>query len=556
MSGFGLEGPPNPYIPIYEFPELKKPAAAAVQPVFVRPEQPEKPKPEKALAVHVPEEYTITWRLLNVMHVQLGSIALCQYVHSLRTVEALHGSLLPTWSCFAGSGISTWFRRMVCMFWAKHYGVQLQLPTVAYAEHKTDKRDWLTCQYGGPSEMVLVDKVQELRRISVSDVRGGPSTILRQPWLVEAGVPCTSRSSLNMNSKQLVDCVQNEVGETGIGFKQELEIFSSHGPRLGITECVHGLWQRSAEGKMHDAEHMVMKFQRLQYWCIAMQSDQVDYGAWNARRRGYWGSSADIEPLNEDANAWFSSMMSGFKVSPAYSFKAEDFLDLTDDDRRASALNIGIPSVLDLGLREELGGQAQPPWKSEFKVLFHLSFGHASWPIEDFNDSPSWLRLEGLLPREREMMFFLDKAFPPPEVLPDKRHTYFEFLDINCSIQRHVKAHVNQETGERKGTPWTSNPPTLVGGGKIVMRFWVRAADAGRSLGKFWQVRKFECWEEARLAGWDDSWWSSDVAYKSSWSHKRAEVVSNLMGNMFSVFNYIPFFCALVSTAGKYSKNA
>ena len=95
-----------------------------------------------------------------------------------------------------------------------------------------------------------------------------------------------------------------------------------------------------------------------------MQSDQVDYGAWNARRRGYWGSSADIEPLNEDANAWFSSMMSGFKVSPAYSFKAEDFLDLTDDDRRASALNIGIPSLLDLGLREELGGQAQPPWKS------------------------------------------------------------------------------------------------------------------------------------------------------------------------------------------------
>ena len=195
------------------------------------------------------------------MHDQLGPTQLVQYAHSLRTFEALHGSApLPVWSLFAGSGISTHFRRVLGMFWLRRYGVNLELPTGAYAEHNDLKQTFLAMQHG--EQILLVDKVHELARVSVTDARGGPSRIVPQPSMIEAGVPCTSRTSLNSNSKSLIDCVQNELGETGIGFKHTCEITTAHQASLALLECVCALWQRSEEGKQNDAEYMVKKFEK------------------------------------------------------------------------------------------------------------------------------------------------------------------------------------------------------------------------------------------------------------------------------------------------------
>ena len=511
------------------------------------------PGPHAVQILALPEECTIVWRLLAAMHDQLGGTVLCQYIHSLKTVEALHGSSpLLSWSLFAGSGISTHFRRLVCMFWAKRYGVKLSLPTTAYAEHDGDKQAWLHAQHGS-DDMVIVSKVNELSRISVVDSRnsrGSSPNILSQPKFSDAGIPCTSRSSLNMNSKNMVDCCQNEVGATGVGFKETGEVLQRHGIRCGLWECVHGLWQRSQPDKTNDAEYMVKKFQDMGYWTMGMQTSGKQYSSWNARLRGYWGACADIDVDNTDANAWHSALMSGFKTSPGFQFEADDFLDLTDHARLTSARAIGVPSHLDLGLRESQTQQSEASWKTEHLALFHQKFGLESWPIQDYKATPSWIRFHGMLPREREQLIFLDRVFPPPP-LPAEHWKYFEFLDINSSMQRLIKTHLNSETGETKGTPWRTSAPTLVGSGKIVMRFTVREADKAAAQGKLWTICVFECWEEARMAGWDDTWWSAESQVHT---HEDVELVSNLFGNMFSAFNYVPFFCSLVSCWGKFHK--
>ena len=52
------------------------------------------------------------------------------------------------------------------------------------------------------------------------------------------------------------------------------------------------------------------------------------------------------------------------------------------------------------------------------------------------------------------------------------------------------------------------------------------------------------------MAGWEDSW-SGNASHITK--HEDLELVSNLFGNIFSVFNYMPFFFALISTWGAFA---
>ena len=92
----------------------------------------------------------------------------------------------------------------------------------------------------------------------------------------------------------------------------------------------------------------------------------------------------------------------------------------------------------------------------------------------------------------------------------------------------------------------------MVGSGKVIMRYVLDEADRTRheAQGKRWAVRSLECFEEARMAGMDDEWWG-DVTDTIT-THDDLELVSNLFGNMFSVFNFMPFYCAMISTWGGY----
>ena len=110
-----------------------------------------------------------------------------------------------------------------------------------------------------------------------------------------------------------------------------------------------------------------------------------------------------------------------------------------------------------------------------------------------------------------------------------------------------------KESAARGSGPWRSKAPTMVGSGKVVMRFMTEPEDKERpeANGRIWSIRVFECFEEARMAGWDDEWWGRDVGSFIQ-THEDLELVSNLFGNMFSVFNYMPFFCSLMSTWGEY----
>ena len=195
----------------------------------------------RQLDAYDPELHSTTWRLLEAMHGNLSNTMLVKYVHSVKKAQMIHGAgPLPSWSLFAGSGISSMFRRTWSRFMFKRYGIALQIEATAYAEHDEKKRHWIRNVIEG--QAVLVKKVSDLKIIQVNDCDiGGAPRVLRQPCLVEAGVPCTSRTSLSSNASSNIDCCQRQIGDTGIGLKDTVDVVDVHGPDLAMLECVCGL---------------------------------------------------------------------------------------------------------------------------------------------------------------------------------------------------------------------------------------------------------------------------------------------------------------------------
>ena len=97
----------------------------------------------------------------------------------------------------------------------------------------------------------------------------------------------------------------------------------------------------------------------LGYLAICVQSNARSYGGWVKRLRGYWGDIYGIRCPHDIPSAWFTSLMSGFKLGP-YKFNAEEFITLDDESRRQEAARIGVPTFDDLGPRESKSDQSAP----------------------------------------------------------------------------------------------------------------------------------------------------------------------------------------------------
>ena len=147
------------------------------------------------------------------------------------------------------------------------------------------------------------------------------------------------------------------------------------------------------------------------------------------------------------------------------------------------------------------------------------------------------------LPREQELITFIDRACPPLQNNAGR----LEFVDVNPRLERVVSAHINMDDGKLKGFPWVWDcPGTRVGSGKICMRYSKPGAKST------YGIRCLESFEEMRMLGWDDSFWSP-AGTRAFQSYEDVELISNIAGNAFSAFNCVPFFCSLLSTAGKFA---
>ena len=198
---------------------------------------------------------------------------------------------------------------------------------------------------------------------------------------------------------------------------------------------------------------------------------------------------------------------------------------------------MGLPLHSELGPREPKTIKEDPNWKAEHSTLwrrFALDLP-GTWPM-DYDSlasakNPVDLRRHGLLPREREVAVICHYLFESESVV--------EFMDANLSAPRLIERHLSDDGPT--SSPWKPSPPTLVGSGKMVLRWSPR--------GKVPVLRTLECFELARMIGWPDQCWKAITP--DDRSHAWLENVANMCGNAYSLFHFGPWNIALLATYGK-----
>ena len=212
------------------------------------------------------------------------------------------------------------------------------------------------------------------------------------------------------------------------------------------------------------------------------------------------------------------------------------------------AESVGIPLHATFGQRDPRSGPQNPDWKSDHKLLWEKfpDLLPGNWPLDvelweqaECIAHPRYadVRFHGLFPRECEAAVLLHCIF-----VAKSEH---EFLDINQNIVRHVDSCIDADTNSIKGSPWKSYPPTLVGSGKMMVR-WTPPDKRSLTV-----VRVMEAIELARLIGWPDSMWTSRSP-TSPLAQENLETISNMCGNAFSLFQFGPWQMATLATYGRF----
>ena len=58
--------------------------------------------------------------------------------------------------------------------------------------------------------------------------------------MIDKGIPCTARTTLNNHSSTDINCVQEKRETTGVCYEEARKTFEVHAPLPGLGECVVG----------------------------------------------------------------------------------------------------------------------------------------------------------------------------------------------------------------------------------------------------------------------------------------------------------------------------
>ena len=423
--------------------------------------------------------------------------------------------------------------------------MELGYKTCVAADNDVGRQGFLREQH--PDLEIIAGEVSDLARASVYNHRDGKARVLlpsSEFW--DVGLVCKSRSGLNVNCASNIDCVQNGTDTTGIAYKHARAAALTHFPKAMAWECVPNLGKRSASDKQSDEEFMCSDFRNKKYWAHSQCVDGADYGAFAKRIRLWWVFLYGMrESHHAAASSWFVSVMNSFKIAE-YQFDMSEFLIHDIDERRAAANEMNFPLLEDLPQRVSMrGGQATCDWKHDHYTI--CRFNNMTWPISDFDSSPSALYTTPLLARELEVVYILDMLWPPVHDL--------EFADVNPASSRIWEKHLDHDGKVRTDShagdgPWKHQSPTQVGSGRLVCRYRLTGAQLTTRAPKKFGVRLLEPFEQMRCIGWSDSMWRHA---RDSWStYDKLELIPEMAGNAFCIFHYLPVCCALFSTWGRF----
>ena len=459
---------------------------------------------------------TVPGKIFCMIHEAMPPAVQHEYVHSLNRLEVLRRrQQIDACSLFGGSSVGTHFRNTISIGLAKLFDVHLVMPTVIVAENDPAKQTFITDQHEVPIVAPSVESVEQSytpnirpphdgqrrqhpppvaptpvcssdlphrfahliphpRRVSDANAPGRrtvPTESMHQvivpPMaLLDGGIPCISRTSLNKNSAKNLGCVRDGREETGLGFASSRRVWTKHFPDMVMLECVKGLFQEDSQGRT-DAAFMVEALEQDEFWAVARIREAQDCGSWMPRTRGYWGGLRNLRGDPETITAWFDTVLKAFKTPKTLT--ACDYIETDNDQRLRVGKQLGIATFTDLGARASRSDKKEVNWKCEHLKLCQSN--GITWPIDIENMSTaSFISFEGMLPREKEVAAIADILWPP--FANDNAHT-MEFLDVNQSIEWLCGGMVDPITNRPlpgRG-PWSDSPGTLVGSGAVCVRY-------------------------------------------------------------------------------------
>ena len=259
----------------------------------------------------------------------------------------------------------------------------------------------------------------------------------------------------------------------------------------------------------------------------------------------YWFGLRGLR-THKGVSRWFLDILNGLKPSdPGTVFQPGDFLSLSYLQRNCDCEKLRISTHAACGERHSHSKKDDPGYKNDHLELFR---NHGMrWPV-DFRvvETRSHIIYSGLMPRECELVVFLDKVWEP-------QHD-FEFIDVNANSTRIVSKYLKDGNGPKLDddeTPWrVETPPTLVGSQTLVVRHRLHPSEMEQFAPKTHCLRLLESFELFRLQGWSDSYWNTSSVIADT--HEQLERLSNITGNGYSFAHYLPWTLALLSTFGRY----
>ena len=506
---------------------------------------PSSPFPPQNVAGTCDDNYTpktYAMDLLAAAHSELPPAFVVEYVHSLRRLAAeLGDEPLTRWGLFAGGGIAGKVNADISTFLRHEYAIDIRIPSEVMAEKEAEKLEFIQIHHD--DLRVLSADVAGLVGCTCCNIlTGNPRHVLPDCWLLDGGIPCVSRTSVNMNCAKNIDCVQRKTQDaTSKGFEHTNQVVVEHSPKMAWLECVKNLTQTSSPDNKSDAEYMRDKLRDAMGWAHYAILDAEHFGARIPRIRCLWAALRNLRGNDAEITAWFDMCCNHLKTkTPLHNLG--DFIAITDAERTATAKALNFTLLKDLGLRDTKSNVANPEYKLEHLEIMP-AFG-ISWPMDIASVSTrSKICFAGLLPREREVAVFLDNVFEPKHDL--------EIIDINPTLARLLASHweVQGVSFKADATPFESGL-TVIGSGKLVLRYKFTGSDIEKNFGSEYGMRVLEGWEVMRMSGWSDTYWNTTA--DNGCNFEAHELCSNISGNSYCIYQTIPWQMALFSTFGKF----
>lgn len=479
-------------------------------------------------------------RMIVKWHESLSVDVEIMYVYALQRLFTMapDGSLAK-WSLFAGTGLSSKVCHALASVWLNKYGVAVECDDILYCELSKTKRQFLRVQH---KPRWLVADAMELSSDRAKNIATGDDAERADllPWcyMLDAGIPCTSRTPLSSKSAGNLNCVQDEKEATGLGFKATRAVIEKHWPQVISLECVTQLGQKgSGADKPSDAEFICESLRSMGYWSHKDILQAQHWGAPNPRERLYWAAILNPEGRHDEVTAFFNTILTGLK--PRSVEDISNFITLDDAAREGQADKLRLRTHKSMGPRVSKSMKTAVEWKTEHKHLYD-AIGLPWPPQPDHVDDI--VEKGGLLPREVEAAWLVHKMFPMAEGVD------IEYLDINATAQRIVLGYLDEDGAPKPGrSPWRAAPPTLTGSLRLILRY---VGTTGRV-----RIRTVDAFEAMRLIGWEDEFWNvGDMPPAADLTAETLELYENMAGNAYSAWHYGPWMCALLATAGRFGK--